>query len=133
MEILAKVENWNVVLKFLHKFISKITVDGKLKSEILISAEEIFVNVARYAYSGSCGKILIDATFCPQKRILYLKFKDQGVPFNPTKFSGPDTHKSTEERKIGGLGIFMVKKMTDEMKYFYQNGSNNLLIAKKIK
>ncbi len=133
IEILATVENWNSVFKFLHKFISKITVDGKLKSEILISAEEIFVNVAKYAYPNSCGKIYVCAEFDFQREILCLKFKDQGIPFDPTKNPRPNISKNLKERKIGGLGIFMVKKMVDDMKYCYKNGSNHLLITKKIK
>ena len=72
IEILATVENWNLVFKFLHKFISKITVDGKLKSEILISAEEIFVNVAKYAYIYLRGLVLGD-DFPKQKGYVYFQ------------------------------------------------------------
>lgn len=133
VKIPAMVENWDEIYESLKKFIDEIGVDCKEKNDILVSAEEIFVNVAKYAYPDLGGDVLIDAEFYPQSGVLYLKFKDQGVPFDPTKMQNPDINQSAQERKIGGLGIFMVKKMTDDMKYFYKDGSNNLLVIKKIK
>ncbi len=133
MRILAKVENWHLVLSFLQKFTNGIGMDHKVKSEIFVSAEEIFVNVAKYAYPNTSGNILIKAEFDPSKECLYLKFEDNGIPFDPTKLRAPNTFQNAKERKIGGLGIFIVKKTVDEMKYCYKNGTNNLLIAKKIK
>lgn len=127
------IENWDEVYNILQKFIGEIDIDNKIKNDVLVSAEEIFVNIAKYAYPDSGGDVLIDAEFYPKSGVLYLKFKDRGVPFDPTKLRSPDTSLGSQERKIGGLGIFMVRKMMDDMEYFYEDGFNNLLITKKIK
>lgn len=133
VQIPAEIESWNLLYEFLQKFIEEVDVDFKIKNEILISAEEIFVNVAKYAYPDSSGDVLINAEFYPQNGVLRLKFKDCGIPFDPTKLRNPDVSLDSRQRKIGGLGIFIVRKMMDDMQYFYEDGFNNLLIAKKIK
>lgn len=133
IQIPAIVENWNLVHDFLQEFIDEMKIDRKIKSNVLLSSEEIFVNIARYAYPGSQGDVLVDIGFSPQEGIIQVKFRDAGIPFDPTKWGVPDIHQSLEERKIGGLGIFMVRKMMDEMQYFYEDGANNLLIIKKMK
>ncbi len=133
IQIPAIPENWKLVYDFLREFIDEMNFDSKIKGSVLLSAEEIFVNIARYAYPGSGGDVLVDIEFEPEKRILQINFKDSGVPFDPTKWETPNIHQGFKDRKIGGLGIFMVRNMMDEMQYFYENGSNNLLIIKKIK
>lgn len=133
IQIPAVPENWKLVYDFLSEFIDAMNVDSEIKINVLLSAEEIFTNIARYAYSDSQGDVLVDIEFYPEKEALQINFKDSGVPFDPTKWEMPDISQGFKERKIGGLGIFMVRNMMDEMQYFYENGSNNLLIIKKIK
>lgn len=133
IQIPAIMENWNLVYDFLREFIDQMNIDSKIKDNVLLSAEEIFVNIARYAYPGSQGDVLVDIEFYPQEEVLHVRFRDAGIPFDPTKWGEPDVKKGANERKIGGLGIFMVRKMMDGMQYFYEDGSNNLLIIKKIK
>lgn len=129
----ATIENWDLLYDFLQKFIDETDSDEKMKNDVLVSAEEIFVNVSKYAYPEKNGEVFVEARFLPGNGVLCLKFTDQGIPFDPTKMRSPDISQGSRERKIGGLGIFMVRKMMDTMEYFYEDGYNNLLLTKKIK
>ncbi len=126
-------ENWKLVYDFLQEFIDEMNVDFRVKSKVLLSAEEIFVNIAKYAYPEDKGDVLVDITFNPQESVLQVKFRDSGIPFDPTKWRIPDIQQNLSNRKIGGLGIFIVRRMMDEIQYFHDGGANNLLIIKKIK
>lgn len=114
----------------------------KNQMKIMIALEELFVNVAHYAYSGADaqsghdgqnvqdGKVAIDLDFEGGDMILSLK--DSGRPFNPLEKADPDVTLSAEERNIGGLGIFMVKKSMDEVSYRYEEGCNIITIRHQI-
>jgi anti-sigma regulatory factor (Ser/Thr protein kinase) len=82
----------------------------KLQNQLAIAAEEIFVNIANYAYEAG-GEAVITAESDDEK--LVLTFEDKGTPYNPLEKDDPDVEASAEEREIGGLGIFMIKKLTD--------------------
>lgn len=94
------------------------------RTEIGICAEEIFVNIASYAYPGTGGSVLIEERI--HENILSLVFKDSGIPFDPLRHSDPDTTLPEGERRVGGLGIYMVRNMTDRIWYVYQDGMNCL-------
>ena len=89
--------------------------------------EEIFVNVSKYAYNG---KGTVEITLSKFKDHVSFVFKDRGKPFNPLAKADPNITASSEEREIGGLGIFMVKKIMDKVEYEYINGQNVLTLVK---
>jgi len=97
-----------------------------------IAMDELFSNIAHYAYPNGEGDATVLAEFDEAQRIFSLTFIDSGVPYNPTEKEDPDITLSAEERSIGGLGIMMVRKTMDEMTYDYRDGKNYLTICKKI-
>jgi anti-sigma regulatory factor (Ser/Thr protein kinase) len=100
------------------------------QNSISIAVEEIFVNIAHYAYpSGEGG---IDVSVCIEQNRLTIEFRDSGTPYDPLAKTDPDTALSADDREIGGLGIFMVKKLMDDVCYRYEDGKNILSIHKDI-
>jgi serine/threonine-protein kinase RsbW len=91
--------------------------------------EEIVVNVCSYAYTDD-GPFTI--TVDNKDQVISIVFKDSGIPFNPLERPDPDINLPLEDRQIGGLGIFLTKKLMDEVKYENSNGNNVLTITKKI-
>ena len=100
--------------------------------QVQIAVEEIFVNLAHYAYGSEQGTATIRVEVGGDPLQVIITFIDQGVPYDPLKKEDPDISLSAEERQIGGLGIFMVKKSMDDVKYEYKDGKNILTISKKI-
>lgn len=98
--------------------------------KIMVAIEELFVNIAHYGYDGSDGKVVLGIDFIGEDMLLTLK--DNGKPFNPLEKADPDVTLSAEERDIGGLGIFMVKKSMDDVQYRYEDGYNIITIKKRI-
>lgn len=97
--------------------------------KLKLACEEIVVNVTSYAYpEGSDG--FLDVYIRKDDRIV-IRFEDGGVPFNPLEHDNPDTTLSWDERPIGGLGIFLVRSMMDDVRYTYENQKNVLTIEKK--
>ena len=93
--------------------------------------DELFGNIVRYAYQPGMGPATVRVEVTGEPAVI-LTFIDNGVPYDPLKKADPDTTLSAEERQVGGLGIFMVKKSMDEIAYEYQDGQNILRIKKKI-
>ena len=102
----------------------------KVTTALDVCVEEIFVNIAHYAYPGKSGSAEISVNADPADNSIVIQFSDEGIPFDPLKRTEPDVSLGADERSIGGLGIFMVKKMTDEMTYEYTCGRNVLTIKK---
>lgn len=102
-----------------------------LRFKIELSIEEAVENVVRYAYEGGIGWLEAGTSLDDKSLILTIELRDAGVPFNPLKESDPDITLSAKERPIGGLGIYLCKKMMDSIGYRYENG-NNILIMKKL-
>lgn len=128
----AKVEELNTVLAFLDELLEEHGCSMKAQIQLDIAVEEIFVNIAHYAYAPAEGNACIQVEFSENPLSVEIKFKDQGKPFDPLKKPDPDVTLSAEEREIGGLGIYMVKKSMNEVTYKYENGSNILTIKKEI-
>ncbi|MDR0987324.1 MAG: ATP-binding protein [Ruminococcus sp.] len=104
----------------------------KMQNQLAIAIEEIFVNIAHYAYKSDAeiGDAVVTAAADGEK--LTVTFEDMGIPYNPLKKADPDIDAPADERQIGGLGIFMAKKLTDGMEYSYEDGKNILTIYKNI-
>ena len=94
--------------------------------------EEVFINIANYAYGKLTGKAWIDLSLDKDSHSLVMTFRDKGTPYNPLEKETPDISSPAEMRSIGGLGIFMVKKNMDEVGYAYENGQNVLTMRRKI-
>ena len=126
----ARVDCLNTVLDFIESAARDAEIDGKQRNNIKIAVEEIFVNIASYAYPSGEGDVTVSLPRNPDK--LVMEFRDSGTPYNPLAKADPDTSLSAGEREIGGLGIFMVRKMMDDVKYRYEDGKNILTIEKHI-
>lgn len=128
----ANEENLYSAINFVNENLDSIGTSEGVKSQLDIAVEEIFVNIAKYAYGDEKGKAVIKFSFDEDTKTIALVFEDKGMPYNPLEKPDPDITLSANERKIGGLGIFMVKKFTDNMEYSYENETNILTITKKI-
>ena len=128
----AAVENIEVVTDFVNEELEKLDCPVKARRQIDVAIDELFGNIARYAYSPDVGKATVRFSVEEDPLEVTITFIDNGIPFNPLEKSNPDTHLSAEERPIGGLGIFLVKKSMDLVEYEYKNGQNILKIKKKI-
>ena len=126
----AKLENLDRVLAFVDKFLEDLDCSPKPQMQIDIAVEELFVNIAKYAYTPAIGSMTLRIEKDPIG--VAITFIDRGVPYNPLAKLDPDVTLSAEERQIGGLGIFMVKKSMDNMEYKHEAGQNILTIRKKI-
>jgi anti-sigma regulatory factor (Ser/Thr protein kinase) len=101
--------------------------------QIDIAIDEILANISFYAYTPATGTAEVGVGYDEQDGAALIVFKDSGKPFNPLEKDEPDTGLSAEEREIGGLGIFLVRKTMDSMEYRRENGFNILTIRKKIR
>lgn len=106
--------------------------DEALCFKLRLSIEEAVENVVKYAYEGGIGWLEVGTTLDKDTLILTIELRDAGVPFNPLTREDPDITLSAEEREIGGLGIFLCKKMMDSLNYRYEDGNNILTMTKKI-
>lgn len=100
--------------------------------ELDMVVEEVFINIASYAYNEHIGTVTLDLTLDEAGNMLYLTFRDTGVPYDPLKKESPDLSAPAEQRPIGGLGIFLVQKYSDVLSYEYADNENRLTIGKKL-
>lgn len=128
----AEEDNLYTAINFVNEKLDSIGSSEAVKSQIDIAVEEIFVNIAKYAYGDEKGKAVIKFSFDEDTKAVTLVFEDKGMAYNPLEKPDPDITLSAQEREIGGLGIFMVKNFTDSMEYSYENETNILKITKKI-
>ncbi len=128
----AKTESLTDVLAFTEQILEKYQCSMKIQTAICVAIEEVFVNVAHYAYGNEQGDVKFDISFEEKTRNITFRMADKGVPFDPLKKPEPDITLSAEEREIGGLGIFITKKTMDLVTYAYENGENILTMIKKI-
>lgn len=126
----AEIENLYQILDIVETELNNRDCDKRIIADLDICIEEIFVNIASYAYGENKGKaeiiIKIDEEACE------VTFMDSGIPYNPLDREAPDATLSIDERGIGGWGIFMVKEMMDSVIYEYKEEKNCLRIKKKI-
>jgi len=132
MMIEAKVDNLDKVIAFVDEQLEQYDCPMKIQMQVDVAVEEIFVNIASYAYKPDVGDALIRVNVTEEPLAVYLTFMDSGVPYDPLAKEDPDVTLSAEERQIGGLGIFMVKKSMDDVKYEYKDGQNILTIMKNL-
>ena len=133
-EFIAKVDELPNVISFIESELEKFEFSFKIITQFNLVVEELFVNVASYAYkdkeNGKC-KITID--YDKDKQEVKLSMEDNGIKFNPLEKEDPDTTLSVEDRPIGGLGILLVKKNMDNIEYKYEDNKNILILSKNVK
>lgn len=104
----------------------------KAQMQIDVAVDEMFTNIASYAYGEGQGEATVRFDFDPSTRVVSITFIDSGMPFNPLLKEDPDVTLPAEKRQIGGLGIYLVKKSMDSMDYHREDGRNILTITKGI-
>ena len=132
LTLAATVENIETVTEFVNEQMEALDCPMKAQMQIDIAIDELFSNIAHYAYSPETGEATVRFEVVQAPRSVVLTFIDKGVPYNPLSNTDPDTGLSAEERDAGGLGIYIVKKSMDEIAYAYENGKNILSIRKRI-
>ncbi|MBR1842431.1 MAG: ATP-binding protein [Oscillospiraceae bacterium] len=129
LTLAATTENIGAVTAFVDEELEKLDCPIKAQMQIDVAIDELFSNIAFYAYENG-GDATVGFDFADG--VVTLVFTDSGKPYDPTKKVDPDTTLSAEEREIGGLGIFLVKKTMDSIDYRYDGGKNILTIKKTI-
>ncbi len=128
----AKVDALSEVLAFIDEHAEKMECGIKEQMQLDIAVEEIFVNIASYAYPEGNGTATISVSERTNPHAIEITFRDSGIPYNPLAKEDPDVTLAAEDRQIGGLGIYMVKKSMDDVLYEYKDGCNNLTLIKNI-
>ena len=132
LNITATVENIEVVTDFVNEQLEALDCPMKTQMQIDIAIDELFGNIAHYAYNPDVGDATVRVEVSEDPLAVVITFIDKGVPYDPLAKEDPDTTLSIEDREIGGLGIYMVKKSMDDIAYEYKNGQNILTIKKKL-
>ena len=127
----AKVENLDEVQAFVGERVGE-DCSPKAQMQLDLAVEEIFVNIANYAYAPGEGKAAVRVQVSEEPRRVDVTFRDRGVPYNPLEKEDPDVTALAAERKLGGLGIFLTKQLMDEVQYEYRDGQNVLTLTKRI-
>lgn len=129
----AKCEELDRVIDFVNVHLDEVGCDSYNKATLDIAVEEIFVNIASYAYECSAeGDAVVRIILCGNPPEIVLQFIDKGVQYNPLEQEDPDVTLELDERAVGGLGIFLVKESMDEMTYEFKDGKNILTIVKRL-
>lgn len=131
LTIKAVSENIDLVTDFINEQLDEIDCPMKLQVKIDIAVDEIFGNIAHYAYAPNTGQVTVRVELTEEPSVI-ITFFDNGIPYDPTAKADPDITLSIEDREIGGLGIYMVMKSMDEVSYEYKDGQNILIIKKNL-
>ena len=133
-EFIAKIDELPNVISFIESELEKFDFSFKIINQFNLVVEELFVNVASYAYKDNKkGKCKISIEYNQDKQEVKLSMEDNGIKFNPLEKEEPDTSLSLDERPIGGLGILLVKKNMDNIEYKYEDNKNILILSKNVK
>lgn len=128
----ATVENIGKVTAFVDEQLEALGCPMKAQMQIDIAIDELFGNIAHYAYNPEVGPATVRVDVLQDPLSVVVTFIDNGVAYDPLAREDPDVALTAEEREIGGLGIYMVKKSMDEISYEYNDGQNILRIKKEI-
>ena len=132
LTVQAALENIPLVTATMDEFLEALDCPLKAQMQLDVAVDELFGNIAQYAYPDGTGSVTVRFDHDEAARMVSVTFVDSGVPFDPLKQRDPDLSLSIDDRKEGGLGIFMVKKTMDHMVYRHENGCNLLTIYKRI-
>ena len=132
LTIAATIENIGTVTDFVNEQLEALDCPMKAQMQIDIAIDELFGNIAHYAYNPEVGYATVRVEVIEDPLAVVITFIDNGVPYDPLAKADPDITLSAEEREIGGLGIYMVKKSMDDITYEYKAGQNILTIKKNL-
>ena len=132
LEIEASDENLAVVQAFVEEHLSDTGCSMKAQMQIGVAVEEIFVNIAHYAYAPDKGKATVRVEVSEDPVAVTITFVDHGIPYDPLAKEDPDVELAAEDRPVGGLGIFMTKQLMDDVSYEYRDGQNILTLIKNM-
>ena len=128
----ARRENLRLLMDMLSAELEQLECPIRAQMQIELAVDEAFTNIASYAYAPGSGEATVRFEYAPETGTVTLTFRDSGVPYDPLKKEDPDVTLPAAQRKIGGLGIFLIKKNMDAMRYARQDGQNVLTLTKKI-
>ena len=132
MNIEATIDNIPTVTAWVDEQLEQLDCPMKAQMQIDIAIDELFSNIARYAYNPETGPATVRVEVLEEPLAVVITFIDKGIPYDPLKQEDPNTKLPIEEREVGGLGIYMVKKTMDEIVYEYVDGQNILKIKKNL-
>ena len=132
LTIEATIENITQVTDFVNGHLEQYDCPLKAQMQIDVAIDELFSNIARYAYDPKTGPATVQVEVQKDPMAVIITFIDHGKPYDPLSREDPDLNLPLEERKEGGLGIFLVKKVMDDVRYEYKDGRNILRIRKNI-
>ena len=130
LTVIATLENYDRVAEFVEGELEIRDVPVAAQAQIVIALDEMYTNVAKYAYADDPGEVTVRLDFTEQITEVKMTIMDCGIPYDPLKRPDPDVTLEAEARQIGGLGIYMVKQMMDDVSYEYRGGMNILRIRK---
>ena len=130
--VAATVENIETVTDFVNEQLEALACPRKTQMQLDVAIDELFSNIAYYAYKPEIGEATVRVEVTEEPLAVIITFIDNGVPYDPLAKEDPDITLSAEEREIGGLGIYMVKKTMDDITYEYKDGQNILKIKKRL-
>lgn len=122
--------NLDALQSFVEERLEEAGAPPRTRMQLAVAVEEVFVNIAHYAYAPGTGEADVAMAFSETPAAVTITFSDRGAPYDPLAKTDPDVTLGAEEREIGGLGIFMTKKLTDELRYEYLDGQNVLTLKK---
>jgi len=128
----ATLENIPAVTAFVDTLLEKLDCPLKAQMQINIAIDELFSNIAQYAYDPETGPVTVRVEVQEEPLAVIITFIDRGKPYDPLSLRDPDVTLPAEERDLGGLGVFLVKKTMDDVSYEYRDGQNILRIRKNI-
>lgn len=132
LTVKATIENLSKVMEFVDEQLEQLECPMKTQMQVDVAVEELFSNIAYYAYNPGIGSATVRVEAAENPLAVVITFIDNGIRFDPLAKADPDVTLSVEEREIGGLGIYMVKKTMDDVSYEYKDGQNILRIKKNI-
>lgn len=132
LKIKAVKENLAQVTDFIDCLLDEAGCPLKIRMKIDLAVEEIFVNIALYAYAPGSGDVTVKVDFNDDRSQVLITFTDSGIPYDPLAKDDPDVTLSSQERQVGGLGIFLIKTYMDDIRYEYAAGTNNLTVVKNL-
>ncbi len=133
LKIEASTERLPEVLGFVEERLEEAGCPPKAQMQICVAVEEIFVNIAQYAYAPGTGCTVIRMDVSGEPATATICFADRGVPFDPLTRPDPDLSLSAEEREVGGLGVYMTRQFVDDISYRYEDGQNILTLKKALR
>lgn len=133
-ELVTEAVNNNLpnVLAFVDEQLKVVSCPMKTQIQVDVAVEELFVNIANYAYDEAIGKVIVQVSVYEAPLCIEITFIDKGKQYDPLATSDPDITIPAKKRKKGGLGVFMTKKYMDDIRYEYRDGHNILTVTKKL-